>query len=89
MNSNFGILPTIEGRHPKKMNKQLKAERARKAMEGFVGRGLGSFDKLRMGGLGVGARTPYSTPHARASVMAISMSPIGLMWTPSVVKWRS
>ena len=36
MNSNFGILPPISEPHPKKMNKQLKAERARRAMEEFV-----------------------------------------------------
>ena len=36
MNSNFGILPPVEGRHPKKLTKQLKAERARLAMDRFV-----------------------------------------------------
>ncbi len=30
MNSNFGILPEIAGKHPKKMRKELKIERARR-----------------------------------------------------------
>ena len=37
MNSNFGILPEIPEKHHKKMRKELKIERARRAMEGFVG----------------------------------------------------
>ena len=37
MNSNFGILPEISEKHNKKLRKELKIERARKAMEGFVG----------------------------------------------------
>jgi methylenetetrahydrofolate--tRNA-(uracil-5-)-methyltransferase len=37
MNSNFGILPEIAEKHPKKMRKQLKADRAQKAMDEFVG----------------------------------------------------
>jgi len=41
MNSNFGILPPISEPHPKKMNRQLKVERARRAMEGFAAEGLG------------------------------------------------
>ena len=41
MNSNFGILPAIPEAHPKKMNKQLKAERARREMEGFVAHNSG------------------------------------------------
>ncbi len=36
MNSNFGILPEITEKHPKKMRKQLKANRAQKAMEEFL-----------------------------------------------------
>lgn len=36
MNSNFGILPEITEKHPKKMRKQLKADRARKAIAEFV-----------------------------------------------------
>lgn len=36
MNSNFGILPPLEGKHHKRESKQLKAERAGRAMEGFV-----------------------------------------------------
>lgn len=36
MNSNFGILPEITEKHPKKMRKQLKADRAQKAMEEFL-----------------------------------------------------
>jgi methylenetetrahydrofolate--tRNA-(uracil-5-)-methyltransferase len=40
MNSNFGILPEIDEKHPKKMRKELKIERARKAMKQFV-RSLG------------------------------------------------
>lgn len=36
MNSNFGILPAIEQKHPKKIRKELKIEVARKAMEGLV-----------------------------------------------------
>ena len=39
MNSNFGILPEITEKHHKKMRKELKIERARRAMEEFV-RGL-------------------------------------------------
>ncbi|MCE5313530.1 MAG: methylenetetrahydrofolate--tRNA-(uracil(54)-C(5))-methyltransferase (FADH(2)-oxidizing) TrmFO [Armatimonadota bacterium] len=35
MNSNFGILPPILEKHPKKMRKELKVERARKAMREF------------------------------------------------------
>ena len=37
MNTNFGILPEIAEKHPKKMRKQLKADRAQKAMDEFVG----------------------------------------------------
>lgn len=36
MNSNFGILPEITEKHNKKMRKELKIERARKAMDGFI-----------------------------------------------------
>jgi methylenetetrahydrofolate--tRNA-(uracil-5-)-methyltransferase len=36
MNSNFGILPEIAEKHPKKMRKELKIERARRAMEEFA-----------------------------------------------------
>ncbi len=39
-NSNFGILPPIQEPHPKRMNKQLKAERARREIEAFT-QGLG------------------------------------------------
>lgn len=36
MNSNFGILPAIHGKHPKKLRKELKVERARQAMQEFL-----------------------------------------------------
>lgn len=36
MNSNFGILPTIQEKHSKKIRKDLKLERARRAMKEFV-----------------------------------------------------
>ena len=38
MNSNFGILPEIAEKHPKKIRKQLKADRATVAMQAFVKR---------------------------------------------------
>lgn len=38
MNSNFGILPEIAEKHPKKIRKQLKADRATTAMQAFVKR---------------------------------------------------
>lgn len=37
MNSNFGILPPILEKHSKKLRKEIKVERARKAMAEFVG----------------------------------------------------
>jgi methylenetetrahydrofolate--tRNA-(uracil-5-)-methyltransferase len=36
MNSNFGILPAIIGKHPKKMRKEMKVERAQAAMQEFA-----------------------------------------------------
>jgi len=36
MNSNFGILPEITEKHSKKLRKELKSQRARNAMAGFV-----------------------------------------------------
>lgn len=36
MNSNFGLLPEITEKHSKNLRKELKIERARKAMGEFV-----------------------------------------------------
>ncbi len=36
MNSNFGILPPIPQPHPKKLNKTIKIDRARRALENFL-----------------------------------------------------
>jgi len=38
MNSNFGILPELTEKHHKRDRKELKIEKARKAMEEFVAR---------------------------------------------------
>ncbi len=38
MNSNFGLLPPVEGKYPKKVRSEKKIEHAREAMNEFAGK---------------------------------------------------
>ncbi|MGC8861931.1 MAG: methylenetetrahydrofolate--tRNA-(uracil(54)-C(5))-methyltransferase (FADH(2)-oxidizing) TrmFO [Armatimonadota bacterium] len=53
MNSNFGILPPLEGCHPKKISKQLNIDRARTHMDAFV-RTLSECERTNSSSTGAG-----------------------------------